>query len=305
MDEQKKTIEEQYKFIENRKQLGSWFKKNMSWIVIIGSSILFIFKEGLEFSASQDNVITLVMSMGFTYLFALYMSLSMRAMGKKSGKESATYINTMKYLSDAKTAIKDIIYLLPRYTKYKNETSLEDVRKVYIEENGMSYHLYKKGYYDKEEIKNTLNEQQINTLNQIQKISITKLQPNDLLSEHSKSNLKHLDPLYLGKDERKDSKESTANIMITKAVFPIITSYFAIQVVLGAGIIWGAIQVSIILLIGITHYMEGEEYVVGELKNRQINKADLLIEFKNIFENKPEIFNEELEIIKKIQNEEA
>jgi hypothetical protein len=93
--------------------------------------------------------------------------------------------------------------------------------------------------------------------------------------------------------------------MITKAVFPIITSYFAIQVVLGAGIIWGAIQVSIILLIGITHYMEGEEYVVGELKNRQINKADLLIEFKNIFENKPEIFNEELEILKKIQNEEA
>ena len=96
-----KTLEERYKYVENRRNFGEWFKKRMSWIILIGASILFIFKEGLEFSASTDDVITLIMSMAFTYLFALYISLSMRRMGKKSGKESSQFNNALKYLAEA------------------------------------------------------------------------------------------------------------------------------------------------------------------------------------------------------------
>lgn len=303
MEQNNRTLEERYKYVENKKNVGEWFRKRMSWIILIGASILFIFKEGLEFSASTDDVITLIMSMAFTYLFALYVSISMRRMGKKSGKESTTFLNAMKYLAESKNAIKNILYLLPRYVRYKNETTLEDVKKMFVEENGLSYVLYQKGYYDQPKIYEQLSERQQKVFKDIHKIKITKIQPSELLSEHSKSRSKHLDPLYLGKDEKSDEIQSNTQMAFTKAVLPIITSYFAIQVVLGSSILWGAIQVAVILLMGVSHYMEGEDYILNELKNRQINKADLLIEFKNLYDNKNEIFEEEQAILDSLDRE--
>jgi len=298
--EDKKLLEERYSYVENRRNLGEWFRKRMSWLILIVASILFIFKEGLEFSQSQDDVITLIMSMAFTYLFALYVAISMRSMGKKSGKESNAFNNALKYLAEAKQSIKEIMYLLPRFIRHKNETSLEDVKKLFIEENGLLYALYQKGYYDKKEIFDNLDDFQKKALKQIDKIKITKLQPSDLLSEHSKSKSRYYDPLYLGKDERTDAQQSGFSMALSKAILPIITSYFAIQVVLGSSLLWGAIQVAVIMLMGVTHYMEGEDYILNELRNRQINKADLLIEFKNLYDNAHNIFKEEEELLKKI-----
>ena len=298
--EEKKLLEEKYNYIQQRRNIGEWFKKRISWIILIVASILFIFKEGLEFSASTDDVLTLIMSMAFTYLFALYVAISMRSMGKKAGKESKSFTGALKYLAEAKTNIKQIMYLLPRYVRHKNETSLEDVKKLFIEENGMLYSLYLKGYYKTKEVYRELSVEQKKALENVQKIKITKLQPSDLLSEHSKSKSKYYDPLYLGKDERTDSRQSGIQMAFTKAILPIITSYFAIQVVLGSSILWGAIQVSVIMLMGVSHYMEGEDYILNELKNRQINKADLLIEFRNLHDNQHEIFKQEEELLKKL-----
>ena len=302
--EEKKLLEEKYKYVEGKRNIGDWVKKRMSWLILIVASILFIFKEGLEFSASTDDVVTIIMSMSFTYLFALYVSISLRQMGKKSGKESNTFMNALKYLAEAKTNIKEIMYLLPRYARYKNEVALEDVRKLFIEESGLLFTLYKKGYYERKEIYKNLSVEQKKALEDVKKIKITKLQPSDLLSEHSKSKLKHYDPLYLGKDERTDAKQSSITMAITKSILPIITSYFAIQVVLGSSILWGAIQVAVIMLMGVTHYMEGEDYILTELKNRQINKADLLIEFKNLYDNSHQIFQEEIKILEELEKEE-
>ena len=300
---EKKTIEERYKFIEQQRQFGTWFRKNLSWIILIIASILFIFKEGLEFSASNDDLLTLIMSMSFTYLFALYVSISLRQMGKKAGKESNLYTNALKYLSESKSAIKKIVFLLPRFVKYKNETALKDVQKLFIEENGMIWSLYEKGYYKKQSVIENLEEKQIKALKHISKIKITKITVSNLLSEHSKSKLRYTDPLYLGKDESTDQRQSMVSMMITKAVLPIITSYFAIQVVLGTSLLWGAIQVAVIMLMGVTHYMEGEDFIITELRNRQINKADLLIEFHNLHENKSPIFKDELELVESISAE--
>lgn len=291
MDENK-LLEERYNYVEQRRNVGEWFRKRMSWIILVIASVLFIFKEGLEFSQSQDDVLTLIMSMGLTYFFALYVSISMRRLGKKGAKESNSYINVLKYLSEAKKSIKDIMYLLPIYTNYKNKKALENVKKLFLEENGIVFKLYEKGFYDKKETKEMLLPHQLKALKNVHQIKITQLQSNELLSDHSSSRLKYLDPLFLGIDEKTDSKTSSRNMIISKAIFPIITSYFAIQVVLGSNLLWGAIQVSIIMLMGVTHFLEGEDYVLNELKNRQINKADLLIEFKNLHDKKHDLFQE-------------
>jgi hypothetical protein len=289
----KKTLEEQISYVENNRKVSEWLKKRFAWIVLVIASILFIFREGLELTASGEDVITLVMNMGLTYMFAFYISVSLRRLGKKSGKDSNIFLAALKYLAEAKNNIKDIMYLLPVFLQYKNKQALEDAKKNYLEAKGLVYALYKKNYYDN---KKDLPDAQKQALARVEKIKITTLTSSDLLTEHSKT--KNFDTLYLGLDEKTDEKISNLQMLISKAVLPIITSYFAVQVVLGESLIWGAIQVSIILVIGVAHFMEGEDYVITELRNRQINKADLLIEFKNTYDNKKEMYKEEIEIIK-------
>jgi hypothetical protein len=295
MDEQqkeKKTLEQQYNYIENNRKIGDWLKKRFAWIVLVIASILFIFKEGLELTASGQDVVTLIMSGGLTYVFALYVSMALRRLGKKSGKDSSIFSNALKYLGEAKNNIKDIMYLLPVFLTYKNAQALEEAKKNYLEAKGIVYLLYKKDYYKN---KKDLSDIQIKALKNVEKIKITTLTSSDLLAEHSKG--KYLDTLYLGVDEKTDERASSLQMLISKAILPIVTSYFAVQVILGESLIWGAIQVSIILVIGVSHYMEGEDYIITELRNRQINKADLLIEFKNTYDNKKYLFKDEEEII--------
>ena len=301
--EEHKTINEQVEFDVKKKTAGEWIKKRLSWFVVVGSSILYIFKEGMKLSRTGEDILTILAGMALTYLFTLYIAKNLRAMGKQSGKDSKSFKGALKYLLDAKTAIKDIMYLLPSYCTYKNETTLVDVKKLFVEANGLSYKLWQKGYYNKEEIIAKLSPQELEVLASIPEIKITQLAPNDLLSENSKNKLKHLDPLYLGIDERTDEKKATKNMLWSKAIFPIITGYFAVNVILGENLLWGAIQVSIILLIGTTNYMEGEDFVVGELKNRHIKKADLLIEFKNLYENRKDIFAVEEELASELEKE--
>lgn len=291
--QEKKTLEQQFNYVENNRKFGEWLKKRFAWIILIIASILFVFKEGLELTASGEDVVTLVMNMGLTYLFALYVSMALRRLGKKSGKESGIFLSALKYLAEAKNNIKDIMYLLPVFLQHKNKQALEDAKKHYLEAKGLVYALYQKGYYDN---KKDLPETQRNALKQVSKLKITTLTSTDLLAEHSKK--KSYDSLYLGIDEKTDERVSSMQMLVSKAVLPIITSYFAVQVVLGESLIWGAIQVSIILVIGVAHYMEGEDYIITELRNRQISKADLLIEFKNTYDNKRALFVEEEEIIK-------
>lgn len=296
MDQEQKvktTLAEQYGYGEGNKKFTEWFKKRFAWIVLVIASILFVFKEGLELTASGEDVITLVMNMGLTYLFAFYMSISLRKLGKKSGKDSSIFTNALKYLAEAKNAIKDIMYLLPVFLQYKNVKALEDAKKHYLETKGLVYLLHKKGYYNN---RTDLTEIQKRSLKIVDTIKITTLTSSDLLTEHSKS--KNFDTLYLGVDEKTDERVSNIQMLVTKAVLPLITSYFAVQVVLNQNLIWGAIQVSIILVIGVAHYMEGEDYVITELRNRQINKADLLIEFKNTYDNRRDMYKEEEAIIK-------
>jgi hypothetical protein len=219
--------------------------------------------------------------------------MSLRRLGKKSGKESGIFMSALKYLGEAKNNIKDILYLLPVFLTYKNAQALEEAKKNYLETKGIVYALYKKDFYKN---KKDLSDIQVQALKNVEKIKITTLTSSDLLAEHSKT--KNFDTLYLGLDEKTDERVSNIQMLISKAVLPLVTSYFAVQVVLGESLIWGAIQVSIILVIGVSHYMEGEDYVITELRNRQINKADLLIEFKNTYDNKRDMYKEEEAIIK-------
>lgn len=287
---------------DKKNELGTWLKKRMSWVTLVLASVLFAFKETLDFTRTGKDIATIVMGMSFTYLFTVYISIALRSIGKKEAKKTQSFKGALKYLLDAKENIKEILYLLNKFCSYKNDKALQEVKQIFLEENGLSYVLFNKGYYQLENNQKALTDKQKEILTKVNEIKISKLVPNELLAEYSRSKSSYLDPLYLGSSEDDDNKQKILKIMISKALLPIIFGYFAVDFAFSSSIVWGAIQVSIILLVGISHYLEGEDYVLGELKNRMLNKANFLIEFRTLYDNQKEIFIEEEKLIEDLQN---
>ena len=289
------------KYVSKKEGWALAVKQKMAWIVLVVSAVLFAFKEVLDLQRTGQDVLTIIMSILVTYMFTIYTSFALRRLGKKAGKENPYYVATMKNLKEAKDAIKPIVYLTPVFCRLKNIEALKEVRTNLLEESGMKYNLWDAGHYDEQHVRSMLDESQIKVLDSIKSIRLTTLTTNRLLSEHHSK--QRNDPLYLGKDESRDNRDALIQIVWSKLFIPIAFSYFTVTVALGWSFLWGLIQTSIILLIGIVYYLDGEEFVTTELRNRYINKADLLIEFKSLYENRRDLFVEEEQKVKQIEEE--
>lgn len=289
------------KYVSKKDGWALAIKQKMAWIVLIVSAVLFAFKEVLDLQRTGQDVLTIIMSILITYMFTIYVSFALRRLGKKSGKESPYYIATMKNLKDAKDDIKPIVYLTPAFCRFKNTEAIKEVRVNMLEEHGLKYEHWENGYYDNEDARSLLDQEQLNTLDSVKKIEISTITTNQLLSE--RNNKRKNDPLYLGKSEMQDNKDALLQIAISKLFIPIAFSYFTVTVAMGVSLIWGLIQTSIIMLIGIVYYLDGEEFVLTELRNRYINKADLLKEFRSLYDNRRQIFAEKEQEYTKIEQE--
>ena len=278
----------------------TWIKQRLANIVLGASAFIFIFKEAIDFSRTEKDFLTAVMSIGLTYFFAVYVALAMRQMGKKSGKDNEAFIAAKEYMGSEKKSVKEITYLLPVYCRYKNDEAIEEVRHAFLEENGINMKLYTSGYYDTEKGRESLTEREAKVIETSKFIKIDLLTPSQLLSENgikgNKSN-----PNYIGKTERELDRNASLMIAFSKLVFPVITGYFAVSVALGVNLIWGAIQTAIIMLMGVMQYMAAEDEVLTVVRNRYIMKGDYLNEFRVLYTAKPELFKEaEQEVVEAI-----
>lgn len=283
-------------YISAKQKFNNTLRSKLSAIIVGVAAIFFVFKDSLNLSRTGKDLLTIIMSISMTYFFTIYISKAMRDMGKRAGKETDTFKSSLKYVGEAKDNLKGILYLTGAFVRYKNQEALEEAKRNFLEENGLSYKLYKAHYYDNNK---ELSELEKKILFKVNRLKITKLTSNQLLTEHSTN--KRFDPLYLGKSEKVDSRDSFLNMLLSKALMPIIFGYFAVTVSINESIIWGIIQTTTILLVGVTHYMEGEEYILTELRNRLINKGDLMVEMKNLYDKHPEIFAEEDKKIKELE----
>jgi hypothetical protein len=271
--------------------LTSWLKQRLASITLIIAAIAFIFKEALDFTRTDKDFFTIVMSIGLTYLFAVYVALTMRKIGKNSAKASERFKSAQRYMFEAKENIKDISYLVPQFCNIKNNQTIKQVRIAFVEENGINARLYEAGFYDTESGLATLDAEGQKIIHDAKRIKIDLLTSTQLLTESSSINKGN--PNWLGQTEKELDAKSAIVILLSKALFPIITSYFAVTVILGANIIWGFIQTAIVLLMGVMQYLIGEEEVLTILRNRYIIKGDFLIEFLSLYRSKPELFKDE------------
>ena len=269
-------------------RLKLFFKEKISFIILIVGCLIFIFHDAIKWGFNNSNIFVLLGSIAVTYAFNLYVNFTCGKIGRKRGKSSPEWIATQQYYSQAKENVSNIRSYLPFYCDYKTNYEKKLIQREILENENLS--LAKLDYYTKEK----LTDDQWKAVQEARKVKVIRLQAKDLVSERGKSK-KNKDGNYLGKSEYEFDKENRITNALTKLLIPIVLTYLTLEGLVFANILSGVIKVVIILFGAIYNLFVNEEFTVNELRNRFINKADCLIEFKSLYEN-DENFKQKIEL---------
>lgn len=255
-----------------------FFKEKLSYIILIVGCLIFIFHDAIKWGFNDSNIFVLLGSIAVTYAFNLYVNFTCGKIGRKRGKSSPEWIATQQYYSKAKEDITEIRNYLPLYCDYKTNYEKRLIQKEILENESLS--IAKLDYYTQDK----LTVDQWKAVVEARKVKVIRLQAKDLVSERGKSK-KNKDGNYLGKSEYEFDKENKLINALTKLLIPIVLTYLTLESLVFANILSGVLKVIIILFGAIYNMFVNEEFTINELRNRFINKADCLIEFKSLYEN--------------------
>ena len=255
-----------------------FLKEKIAYIVVIVGCILFVFQDAIIWGFNSVNFFVLIGSMVVTYVFNIIINFICAKIGRKKGKENELYKATMEYYANAKKEIENKRDYLSIYCDYKTLKEKKRIQKEILDDENLQ--LNKLDYY----VQDRLTEEQWKTVQEARKVKVDRLQEKDLMSERGKSK-KNKDSNYLGKSEFEFEKENQIVNGLSKLIVPIVLTYLSMEAFVLTNILSGAVKVTIILIGGIYTMLTNEDFVVNELRNRFINKADNLVEFKTLCEN--------------------
>ena len=289
---------------EKKANLTGNIKKYISSIIMILSIIIFSLKDGLKFATVdfKNKAIVIGITFGITYFFSVYTCLYMKSLGKNIAKQSDTFKNSVRRYAELKNKLseKGISYLLPYFAQRETKQAIIRIKTEIIENATLVYKLYAKRYYDDK--LETLTDKQKQAIKEADNLNITPLTSEELLNENQSDN-KYKNPFNFGMKESKYDKTKTTGIMLKKAIVPLLFSPVTASFILSTNIIYSVFQTIIILLCSISYLTGAEEYVLMELKERYIEKADLLDKFISMYEMDHNVFADEEEKMKYYLND--
>lgn len=287
--------DENIKTYSSSARIKAFLKQRLPLIILSIGCFAFVFKDVINWKLNTDNVYTLIVSMIITYFFTMYVVIIMGKMGIKAGKNNDIFLATLDYYTNAKKDCEPYRQHLGKFCKMKTEEEQILMQKHILDEENLEIEkLYE---YDL----NKMTKRQRKIIAKAKKIKTIRLQERDLMSERGWSK-KAQWGTYLGKSEREFVIANETTNSLSKFILPIAITLLGIESVVMSNILGGLIKVAVVLFSGLINYLSNEDFALNELRNRFINKADFLKEFKALCETgyfdepvKLEIENEILE----------
>lgn len=290
----------------------AYIKSNMAGVILILLCIFFIIQDCFKMTRTGASLEEIVGSIAKNIIFGISISVLLRIQGLNDGKKSDEFRGSLKNYAASKTNIAENQDILPAYCNYKNETKLNDTKKQYLEENGFSYKKYIEGFYEKEEIIEKLTEEQKNILSRVNKVTIHRITPNELMYESSEFRKK---PDYFNESKDRSSNEinylssSSIKDIISKVVLGVVFGCYALDPLINedtlSGIIWSIFKLLVYLFFGFIAYMDAYNYTLNEYRHTHlIQKTYLLEECAVIIEKNPDLlhkYSDEEMVIKQFE----
>lgn len=260
-----------------KERFAYFVKKNFLVIILAIGFIGFAFRDVIKWGDNWDtfDFITFIIDYAIIYSFAIYSTIILGKMGIKDGKDSEEFKATLEYYGKAKEEAEPYRRYLQAFCDYKNDEEKKRIQtEILAEEN-----LFLDKLFEYEEDKCT--KEQWKAIKRAKKVNPVKLVDKDLISERGRSK-KIIYSTYLGKKQSDFEKMNTISNALTKSIIPLALALVSVESILWQNLLVGTFKAILVLFMSLVNYFTNYEYTTNELRNRFINKADMLIEFKSL-----------------------
>ena len=268
---------ENVKTTSTGERIKSFFKQRFSIIILMIGCFAFIFKDAINWKVNDKDLYALIFSMIVTYFFTMYVVIIMGKMGLKAGKSNQIFLKTLDYYGEAKKAAEPARQYLGLFCRMKTKEEHEIMQQQILDEENLE--LSKLYEYDLKK----MTKHQRKLIKKAKKIKTIRLQERDLISERGWSKESQWGT-YLGKSERQFVFRNETTNGIAKFLLPVVITIIGIESIVLTSVLGGLIKVAVVLFSGLLNYLVNEDFALNELRNRFINKADFLIEFKAMYD---------------------
>lgn len=306
-------LEEYEKATKKKNKVFENILSHLEILVIAIIGVLYVCQGLYQFAAKNATLVEIIGSIVESFIVGLMIYTNLRKLGLRAGRKDENFIASIGYYSNAKEKTKNYREKTPAFCNYKNKQTLDTLRKDLIEDVGLSYTLWKQGFYSKQSYEElNLDKDQIHTLETIKSIKAPKIRPNELYSDlphySTKQALKYG---QFGQDEKSYTFINGATDALFMFVSAIITGYFGLEPIINADslaqALWNLIQLIIWISFGVMKYYQSYMFMVNEYRQTHIiQKAEILYEFISIMSKNPHALDEyddELKYLKKLEEE--
>lgn len=275
---------------------ASWVMDSVDKFVVLGVSILYVIQGLFTIQRSDKSLIDILGTILEGFIVGLTVYMTMRRMGIRQGRKSDEFVSSLQLYANTKEETKAFRHKSNAFCRLKNEENLLNAKIEFLEDNGLNYNLYEKGFYDSQESRERLGleEYQIKALDEVKNIKTYKIKPRELYSDLPKMS-KRQESIYgmWGKDEKSFSIIETTKDAISMLVFAFVGGYWVLSPVLTdeglSNAIWNACQLLIWFGFGLLKYYGSYYFMITEYRQTHIiQKIELLNEFISIEKNRPE-----------------
>lgn len=287
-------MSEDYKTIENPlKKFGRIFFNNGHKIFLVIFIVFYVTKGAFELQVKDADFISIITDIIMGLIIGLTINSLMISMGITSAKDTNLYKNALAKHVETKEKISKIAFKLGSFCNYKNKEEREILKRNYIENYGLNYKLYLDNYYDNEEVYEKLTKEEKHALKVVEKLKINILTPKVLMTTDTKFHKR--DKGFMSEDEflRSSVTKKAAYFIIVS----FISGYFVLKTLINeetlGNIFWNLFIITMWLIKGFMSYFDAKEFVYEKLIENGLNrKTELLNEFNEIVNNRPEILEE-------------
>lgn len=273
------------------KKLKEILTQNLGYIAVGLVAIIFMLTAFLEMGKTGKTIGEIITDGAVFFLLGCIINRMLDLQGLSEGERDERVVNTLRLHGETVDRITPHLEELDTWCEEKNRDALKMQRKKilaceclkysdFFDEEGVA----KPFSFNKERMDNKLlkaeEERKYRCYQEAVQLKLTPLSAGDLTSEGGRAD----DPNYLGRTKIQYETQTRVWDIIMRAGSAVVFGYYSVDLIENfsyAAIIWRALQLAMLLLMGAIRRQMSYNFMTDEYRARIIKKIDNMQKFEN------------------------
>lgn len=280
----------------NIKGVKKIITQNLGYIAVALVCLIFMLTAFLEMGKTGKTIGEIITDGAVFFFLGCLVTRMFDLQGLSEGERDERVIRTLELHGQTVESISPYIEELDDWCDDKNEATLKMQRKKILARECLRYSdcfeddgIAKPFVFDETKMKNKLLEREekrrYRCYTKAVRLKLTPLSASDLTSEGGRPD----DPNYLGRTKAQYESQTRTWDIFMRLGTAIVFGYYAVDLLDDfsyANIIWRALQVSMLLLMGSIRRNMSYSFMTDEYRSRIVKKIDFMQKFKNDMKKK-------------------